>query len=626
MSHGSDVTVRPLPGQVGAGVSAGMSRTEVEGLMPSQSSSPYDADRDAAPPAASRLARVSIAYGLAALAILVLVRLSISRGWIGSGWSSPLVFCLVAGYPLALVAGWLRGDGSEDIGGGAALAAGLFGAVAVVLAAWIGLRGTTGVPSSADPSIASGPPVVVVLPLIELDRRGDRYYADGLTDELAAGIAAIEGLEVRGRESARNFVDVNRDAAALGARLGGTAVLDGTVRRSAGRLRLGVRLMDVASGEPLWSMSRDTTASSFFALRDSVATGIAAAFGLEAGERASDRWERRRTDPSTLDLYMLGRFQWAAGPDGDLLQAASYYELALESDTTFVPAWVALAETFATLPRFTRFPPERVRRDGAAAARTALRIDPEDPAAHTVLGEILYLYEWDWAGARSHLERAGRLAPGDAAPHAGLCELSIALGRLDDAGSACGAARRRDPLAFRPAWLAADLARAVGRGEEAASILDSLARAHPDFEPLAAERAIVHLAAGDTTGNLERLVGWFSLLGPPALADTLARALALSGGEGSGEIGTAPRPSAAVLGAIERVGSALDPDPVHLAALAASYGAVDLAADALETALANRAPGALYAGVLPVYATVREREEVRRLLEDAGLPVGDAVR
>lgn len=605
------------------GVSDALFPAEVEGLMLTNSSSPDGAAASAASPPAARLARVSIAYGLAALTI-VIARHLIAGGGSGTGWSAPLVFLLVAGYPLALAAAWLRSNGDREIGRrGPAVAAGLFGTGAVVLAAWIGLRAEADAPPAPGAQLTTGPPVVAVLPLIELDRRGDRYYADGLTDELAAGIAAIEGLELRGRESARSFVDVNRDAAAAGARLGVTAVLDGTVRRSAGRLRLSVRLLDATSGQPLWTMSRDTVPSAFFVLRDSVASGVAAAFGVEAGAEAEQRWERRRTDPATLDLYMLGRFQWASGPNGDLLEAAGYYQLALESDTTFVPAWVALAETFATLPRFTRFPLERVRGDGAAAARTALRLAPDDASAHTVLGEILYLYEWDWEGARSHLERARTLAPGDAAPRAALCELSIARGRLDDARSACESARRRDPLAFRPAWLAADLARAEGRIEEAVRLLDSLATAHPDFEPLAAERVIAHRAAGDTTGRRERLVGWFSLLAPPSLADTLAGALAAGEWE---ESETAGGPSADVRRTLDRVASELNPDPVHLAALAASYGAVEIAADLMEVALAERVPGALYAGVLPIYAAVRERENVRRLLSEAGLSGGEAVR
>lgn len=569
--------------------------------------------------AASRLALLSISYGLVALVGVLAARLATAAGWLAARWLPLLVFLVVAGYPLALAAAWLRGGAVRGEAGGsgrAALAAGLVGTGTLVLAAWLGLRGVAPTRSSPEPRIATGPPVVAVLPLIELDRRGDRYYADGLTDELASGIAAVSGLELRGRESARGFVDVNRDAAALGARLGATAVLDGTVRRAAGRLRLGVRLLETTSGEPLWSLSRDTTPDGFFTLRDSVAAGVAAAFGLEIDERTRRRWEHRRTDPSTLDLYMLGRFHWASGPNGDLVEAASYYGLALESDTTFVPAWIALAETFATLPRFTRFPPERVRRDGAAAARTALRLDPQNPAAHAVLGEILYLYEWDWDGARSHLERARSLAPGDASSFAALCELSIALGELDDARSACRSARQRDPLAFRPVWLAADLARAEGRGDEAAAILDSLAVAHPDFEPVAAERAIAHLALGDTAGSRELLVGWFSLLGPAALADTLADAL----GAGASRAVGATESSAALRRAIERVSSELDPDPTHLAALAASYGATDLAAASLEAALADRMPGAIFAGVMPVYAALRERAGVRLRLTEVGLP------
>ncbi|MDX1578388.1 MAG: hypothetical protein R3266_07880 [Gemmatimonadota bacterium] len=588
--------------------------------MTSDTPGSHDAEPGAGrSPAASRLALLSLSYGLVALAAILVARLAAAAGWVAPRWLPPLVFLVVAGYPLALAAAWLRG-GSEPReargGAGAVPAAGLVGTGALVIAAWLGLRGVAPTRSSPEPPIATGPPVVAVLPLIELERRGDRYYADGLTDELASGIAAVSGLELWGRESARGFLDVNRDAAALGARLGATAVLDGTVRRSAGRLRLSVLLLESESGEPLWSLSRDTTPDGFFTLRDSIAAGVAAAFGLEVDERTRSRWEHRRTDPSTLDLYMLGRFQWASGPNGDLVEAASYYGLALESDTTFVPAWIALAETFATLPRFTRFPPERVRRDGAAAARTALRLDPQNPAAHAALGEILDLYEWDWAGARSHLERARSLAPGDASSFAALCELSIALGELEAAGSACRSARERDPLAFRPAWLAADLARAEGRREEGAAILDSLAAAHPDFEPVAAERAIAHLAPGDTARSRELLVGWFSLLGPAALADTLADALSEEAPGAAGATG----PSAGVRRAIERVSAELDPDPMHFAALAASYGAIDLAAASLEVALADRMPGAIFAGVMPVYAPLRERGGVRLRLTEAGLP------
>ena len=571
----------------------------------------------------SRLALLSIAYGLVALAGALVARLATAAGWLAPRWLPSLVFLVVAGYPLVLAAAWLRGD-AEPRGAGRreerGWAAGLVGTVALVVAAWLGLRGVAPTPGAPEPTIATGPPIVVVLPLIELDRRGDRYYADGLTDELAWGIAAVSGLELRGRESARGFVDVNRDAAALGARLGATAVLDGTVRRSAGRLRLGVRLLDTSSGEPLWSLSRDTPTEGFFTLRDSVAAGVAASFGLEIDERTRSRWEHRRTDPSTLDLYMLGRFQLASGPEGDLVEAASYYGLALESDTTFVPAWIALAETFATLPRFTRFPSEQVRRDGAAAARTALRLDPRSSAAHATLGEILYLYEWDWEGAGSHLARARSLAPGDASSFAASCELSIALGELDAARSACRSARERDPLAFRPAWLAADLARAEGRLESAAAILDSLAVAHPDFEPVAAELAIAHLALGDTARSRELLVGWFSLLGSAALADTLADLLSQDRPGAAGGTG----PSAAVRRAIERVSSELDPDPTHFAALAASYGVIDLAAESLEAALADRVPGAVFAGVMPVYAVLHQRQGVRRRLIEAGLPAAVA--
>jgi TolB-like protein len=576
------------------------------------------------------MARLTAAYGAAALVLVGISRWLAGGGRLSASSLTSIAFVVVAAYPLVLAFAWWRTTRAPAAKAAAdtrterrlsARGVGLVaaGVGALVAAAWVGMRPLPEATKS-DPGAAPPAPLVAVLPLLDLDRRGDRTLADGVTELFVDGLAAVDGLEVRGRVSAESFIDVNRDAADIGAVLGAAVVLDGTIRRAPGDLRLVVRLVDVASGESLWTVSADTTEAGLFVIRDRVVRGVAGALGLGVGDRVLRRLERRRTNPAALDLWMLGRFRWAAGARGDLAEAASFYHQAIGADSGYAAAWTALADAYATLPRFTRYPPAGAREYGAAAARTALQLDAEGAGAHTALGEILFVYEHDWAGGRSHLERAAELDPGDAAPRDRLCELDLALAHLEAARAECAEARRRDPLAYRPAWLAAGLARASGDLPASLRSLDSLAAAYPDFEPLAGERAITRLLVVRSNPEPESsraaveadLAGWFELLADPPVADSLASTLATAA-VGTGSAGSARR-------ALEEVAANLAPAPAQLVALYARFGQLDRAAELALQALADRRPGALGFGVQPEYASLRARADVAQALAAAGLP------
>jgi len=564
--------------------------------------------------------RWSVAYGLGVLGAAITARWLAAAGLIPPGWLRGLVVLVVAGYPVALASEWTRSAGRG--------ARAVVGLVALVASVWILLQG----PEPGSPEDGAAPsirePRLVVLPLLDLDRRADRTYADGITDLLVEGLTSVQGLEVWGRASAASFLDVNRDAADVGARLGGAAVLDGTVRRRARGVRLSLRLLDTETGLPVWTLSADTTSAGLYDLRDEVVEGVAGALGLESGTPTRRRLERQRASPEALDLYMLGRFRWEARTDGDLAEATSYYHLAIEADSGFARAWVALAEAYATLPRFTRFPPSGAREYGAAAARTALQLDPDAAGAHMALGEILYVYERDWEGARAHLERAVELDPGDAAPRDRLCELELLRGNLSAAREWCGEAKRRDPSAYRPGWLETRIARAEGDVSGGLHALDSLVAAYPDFEPLAGERALAALLLADAVGvgrdgragarRIEAdLAAWFGLLTAAPLADSLAASLA----SGVPDATAGRIAGKAVQAALARVGGELDPDPIQLAALMAWFGEEGRAEQVALEALEDRRPSALGLGVLPEFRSLRAREPVARALEAAGLPV-----
>lgn len=453
---------------------------------------------------------------------------------------------------------------------------------------------------SSDPPEILPPvrPVLAVLPLIDLTGAGRDYFNGGLAAEIAAGLATVPGLEVRARVSAGIYDDVNRDAAQAGAELGVSVVLDATVRRVSGQLRVAGRLIDTGSRAVVWSGVQDTTAVEWHGARDAIVAGVAGALGLEVDEQARRRLERRQTGLEAFDLYALGRFGWAEGEGGDLLEAVSHYQLAIEADSAFAPTWTALAEAYAALPRFTRFPVERVRQEGAAAARTALRLDPDAADAHAALGEILYLYERDLSGGRSHLTRAVELDPGNGASLARLCELEMYDGRLDEADVACRRGAEKEPLSFQLAWLEADLRKLQGDFGGALRSLDSLRILSPGYAPLAADAAFTALLAGDSTRVSDDLEYWLSLLGGD---DALPAAWFGAGRSG----------------ALRRLAAEVDPPPSDLAALAALAGDDPMALAAARAALNGRDPGSLRFGVFPEFEALREQAAFQVLWEAA---------
>lgn len=489
----------------------------------------------------------------------------------------------------------------------------LIGARTVRMALWMGLPAVAilvgfalalymkpGSHPSDAPVTIPPRPIVAVLPMIDLDGAHNVAFNEAFVDEIDVGLTMVQDLELRGRVSARSYNDVNRDAGQAGALLGAAVVLDAASRRSGGHFRIAARLIDTRSGAVIWSGVQDTTLAEWFVARDAIVEGVASALGLRLGEEQRRRLARRRTDAEAFDLYAQGRFGWAESEGGDLLEAMYYYHLAIEADSSFAPAWTALAEAYVALPRFSRFPVESVRYEGAAAARTALRIDPDGADAHAVLGEILFLYERDYSGGRAHLERAVELDPGNGNALTHLCELAMYEGRLSMAEDACRRAVEADAFAFHAAWLQANLHKLQDDFGGALAGLDSLRSIFPEYLPLSADVLFTRLLVGDSTRGSEDLQYWIGLLGG---SDDLAAELSAGN----------------VVLALRRLTAELDPAPSDLTALSALLGDYPSALEAAVRAVRERDPGSLRFAVFPEYERLRERAEFQLLLSELNL-------
>ncbi len=199
---------------------------------------------------------------------------------------------------------------------------------------------------------------VAVLPFVNIGGDPeDEPFSDGLAEELGNALAQIEGLQVAARSSAFAFKDREVDVRRVGEELGVASVVEGSVRRSGGTVRISAQLSRTSDGFRLWSNSweRELTAANVFAIQDEITSDIAGALTRELRPETFTASSGRRTeDLEAYDLYLLGRHRWATRNVDAVREAVAYYEQAIARDSGFALAWAGLADAWGVLPFFDR--------------------------------------------------------------------------------------------------------------------------------------------------------------------------------------------------------------------------------------------------------------------------------
>ncbi|MGH2707162.1 MAG: tetratricopeptide repeat protein, partial [Actinomycetota bacterium] len=261
-------------------------------------------------------------------------------------------------------------------------------------------------PSAREPSIA-------VLPFANLSPAPDNeYFADGMTDELITALSKVEGLHVASRTSVFALKGLREDVRALGARLNVSAILEGTVRRAGNRLRITVQLTSVAGGRTLWSERYDREMADVFAIQDEIArtivTMLRSTFLRDLGDAPAVRYT---ANIRAYQLYLKGRFWWNGRNQRDIEKGIEYFEQAIAEDAEYALAYTGLADSYALQLDYRGTPVAGGMERAQAMARKALELDETLPEAHTSLGWVTFIYDWDWAAAGRELRRAIELNP-----------------------------------------------------------------------------------------------------------------------------------------------------------------------------------------------------------------------
>jgi serine/threonine-protein kinase len=290
---------------------------------------------------------------------------------------------------------------------------------------------------------------VAVLPLANIGGDAqDEYFSEGMTDELANALSKLPGLRVASRTSAYAFKGKNINVEEIGKKLHVQAVLEGVVRRSGNRLRVGAQLTDVGDGLAIWSDTYERRTSDVFTVQDDIARSIADALKLKLGSRATELASSSHGTESleAYDAYLRGRYFWNRRGAANLRKALSYFDESIRKDTAFARAYAGLAITYAILPEYTDNPPANGAERARASATRALALDSTLAEAHTALG-LTAVHAWDFHAGEKEYARAIELEPGYATAHQWYGELLYHTGRIDSSLVEMQRAISLDPLA-----------------------------------------------------------------------------------------------------------------------------------------------------------------------------------
>jgi TolB-like protein/DNA-binding winged helix-turn-helix (wHTH) protein/Tfp pilus assembly protein PilF len=318
-------------------------------------------------------------------------------------------------------------------------------ALLLVMTRWPSKRDTQ---SSASPSIRS----IAVLPLANLSNDPEQeYFADGMTDELISNLAQISALRVISRTSAMKYKKTTRSVPEIGKALNVDAVVEGSVERSGGRVRVSAQLIRTSTDTHLWAKSYERDLGDVIALQDELAKAIADEIRIQLlpAERAR-LTTTRAIRPDAYEAYLRGLYHLSKRTQTDLEKSTGYFERAVELDPEYALAYAGLADSYALRGSllYMVLAPRDVMPKSKAAAMRALQIDANLGEAYAPLAYVETLYDWSWAKSEEDFQRAIALKPNYAEAHLWYAMHLAARGRHKESIAEVKRAQELDPLSL----------------------------------------------------------------------------------------------------------------------------------------------------------------------------------
>jgi adenylate cyclase len=344
----------------------------------------------------------------------------------------------------------------------------------------IDIAGVSGLP--VDPPLPDEPSLVV-LPFANLSGDPEQeYFSDGITEDLTTELARNPFLFVISRNSAFTYKGKSVKVEEVGRELGVLYVLEGSVRKVGGRVRITAQLIDATTGGHLWSERYDRDLSEILELQSEISQEIQSAVGAEVRQAEFERVARRPTRSlSAAEVTWKAAYHLFRTTREDNQKARHLFERAVELDPGLAPAHAWLGGTYWSefAAGWSRDPKLLDRAE--ELGRRAIALDPLHPLGYVTVGWAHYL-RGELAEAIAAAERAIEVAPSFEVGHALRGIALVREGRLIEATPSIRQALRLSPRSPLPGVLisVAYVNFAAGRREEGVDFLERTRAASPD--------------------------------------------------------------------------------------------------------------------------------------------------
>ena len=348
---------------------------------------------------------------------------------------------------------------------------------------------------------------VAVLPFTNLGGDAElAYFSDGLSAEVRSQLAAESLLAVAAQTSSAKFAKAQQDAGTISRALNVAYLLEGTVRRADGRVRISAELIEGRNGLSRWAKTFDHALANVFAVQEEIASAVVIALTSQmaaSGAKGTNKELGGTTSFEAYDQYLRGREQFDQASDeaSDRVALISF-DAALKADGKYAMAHAARARSLTVIGDQYEQGSARLERyaQAIAAARLAVQLAPKLASAQASLGFALLDGKLDARGAREPYRLAGDLGSGDADILSRFANFESRCGRFETARAAAKRAAELDPLNAQAFKKIAEVEYNARNYIGVAKPLGQALRINPELSSAHSLTGLTHLMLGDLEG------------------------------------------------------------------------------------------------------------------------------
>jgi TolB-like protein/class 3 adenylate cyclase/Flp pilus assembly protein TadD len=382
----------------------------------------------------------------------------------------------------------------------------------------------------AFPTLAGGPlplpdkPSIAVLPFQNMSGDPEQeYFADGMVEEIITALSRNKALFVIARNSSFAYKGKSPDIRQVGRELGVRYVLEGSVRKSANRVRIAGQLIEASTGAHIWAERFDGDLADIFELQDKIASSIIAGVAPSVDIAEQERANRKTGNLQAYDYYLRSRAAGYRFTKEGSAEALTLSRKAVALDPNF-----ALGHAMIALTVSQRFSSGWVidqageREEAERALRCALALDRQDARVLLNCGTALYNVIGDFEEAAAHFAQAVKIDPNYAVGWAFCGAIRNSMGDPETAIGDIERALRLSPIditKWYPLFLMGRAHILCGRYEEALPFVEASLRLQPNHVHTFVDKVVANFLAGRVDASREALAT-FQKLRPEIRAST----------------------------------------------------------------------------------------------------------